>query len=141
MSKVVHAKPVWGWSVVLLSTLLLSPVAGTAALQALLAQASAAAAAQPATGGSSSQPASAALLTAPCRSDDEWALRLRAQNDRPLTLRFDTQPDVVAVLVPARSVLLVPDEDAASAVSFALAAFGLPPLPLNAATPPRAPPA
>ncbi len=142
MSKILHAKPAWGWSVVLLSTLLLSPVAGTAALQALLlAQTQAAvpqtpASAGPNTGGQ--QPVVPSAQIAPRRADEGWMLRLRAQGARPFTLRLDAHPDVIAVLVPARTVLFVPDE-AARAPRIPVA-FAPPSFRPRTDAPPRAPP-
>ena len=128
MSKVVHPKPVWGWSVVLLSTLLLSPTAGAAALHAL-AQAYAASLtdALPQRGSSA--------VPAPRRVEDEWALRARSQ--RPLSLRLDTHPDTVAILLPSQTVLLIPDD------APVLHAPSDDPAPIScprAATPSRAPP-
>lgn len=148
MSKVVHAKPVWGWSHVLLSTLLLAPGASTAALHAalLLAQvqtAPAPLARVPAAPAPTPGPA-AETVAAPRRADDEWAQRLRVQDSRSLTLLGGptgfAPSDTLAILVPARLVVLVPDEGDAprgfapsSAPRARAAAF-------DAATPPRAPP-
>lgn len=140
MSKVVHVKPVWGWSLVLLSTLLLAPGAGTAALHAALllaAQAQTAAPRAPAPPSSTTAETSAA----PRRADDEWTQRLRAQSSRPLTLRLTgfAQPDTLAVLVPARQVVLVPDEGDAPAKFTPLSESRVTEA-FDAATPPRAPP-
>ena len=136
MSKsIMHAKPVWGWSVFLLSTLLLSPTAGTLTLH-VLAQAYAAASQTPAPG----QTAAAAHVTpgnTARRSDEEWT-RLRARGERPLLLRWDTQPDTVAILLPAHTVLLVPDE---GTLQYAPAPTTVPVTAPDTAAPSRAPPA
>jgi hypothetical protein len=65
-------------------------------------------------------------------------VRLRVHGARPFTLRLDAHPDVVAILVPARAVLLVPDDGAPVAVASAPVWLPVPPCP--AATAPRAPP-
>ncbi len=148
MSKVVHAKPVWGWSLVFLSTLLLAPGASTAALHAaLLLAAQAQTAAAPPLARVPAPPTAPAAETsaAPRRADDEWAQRLRAQSARPLLslLRLTgfAQPDTLAVLVPARQVLLVPDEgDAPKRFAPSSAPRAARVAALDAATPPRAPP-
>ena len=136
MSKsIMHAKPVWGWSVFLLSTLLLSPTAGTLTLHAL-AQAYATASQTPAP----RLPAAAASTTfenSPRRSDEEWT-RLRARGERPLLLRLDTQPDTIAILLPAHTVLLVPDEGTLQYVTDTAAVSVTAP---DTTAPSRAPPA
>lgn len=153
MSRIVHAKPVWTWSLVLLSALLLPAAAGTAAFQAalLLAAATSAqtssAAAQPvplpASGGSDTNPAapSGLLQPAPRRADDEWPQRLRARSARPLRF-LGARPDtgaLFAVLVPARAIVFVPDEHA---VPVFRTAAGRAPFaaPLSPVRVPRAPP-
>ncbi len=131
MGKLVHRKPVWGWSVVLLSTLMLSsPQAATALLHALAQAASAAEA--------GSRGTTAAPLPLPRRFEEKDALA--ARSERPLTLRLDAEPDPdLSFVVPARAVLLVPD-DALSLAPLPApsdAAFSRP----VAAAAPRAPPA
>ena len=136
MSKVVHRKPVWGWGVVLLSTLLLSPVAANALLAALAAQQ-----ASPSLAKGASAPGVASATSSPRRADDEDALRAAARGDRPLTLRLDTQhPDAaaVALVFSSQTILLVPDDVPAVR---APAPGTAPRLCSHAATPPRAPPA
>jgi len=152
MSKVVHAKPVWGWSLVLLSTLLLAPGASTSALHAaLLLAAQARTAAAPASS-SARLPAPAPPAGTPNaqtpdaarRADDEWTRRLRAQSSRPLTLldlTGNAQPETLAVLVPARQVVFVPDEGDAPAGFAPSSAPRSRSAAFDAATPPRAPPA
>ena len=128
MSKVVHPKPVWGWSVVLLSTLLLSPTAGVVALRAL-AQAYAASL-------TDALPQSGQSSASPRRADDAWVRRARNQGPL-LSLRLDTHPDTVAILWPSQTVLLVPDD-----APVLHAPSDAPPLisSVRAATPSRAPP-
>lgn len=106
VSKVVHPKPVWGWSVVLFSTLLLSPTAATALWHAF---------AQTAVAVSSVEvPISRQTVAdaqTPRRTDDETAALRAARAERPRTLRLDTQPDTFVVFFAERGVVLVPDED------------------------------
>lgn len=117
MSKVLHRRPTWGWSVVLLSTLLLSPATAQALMHALHV-----ATAAPV------RTAADAAAEGPRRrgADDEEALlraaRLAAEGEET---RIDPAPEgqesedasgggsaaaPAYVLLPAQTVLLVPDE-------------------------------
>nr|CAA9279413.1 hypothetical protein AVDCRST_MAG63-3442 [uncultured Armatimonadetes bacterium] len=109
MSKIVHRKPVWGWSAVLLSTLLLSPMATATVVQAL------AQAPWLLSGTSSLASGGDAAPRGARRADAEAALRA-ARSERPLTLRLDADPDVVALVVPRRALLLVLVPDDVSAL-------------------------
>jgi hypothetical protein len=131
MGKLVHRKPVLGWSVVLLSTLMLSsPCTATALLYALARAASAAEAGSPGTG--------VAPVPFPRRVEEKDALA--AHSERPLTLRLDAEPDPgLSVVLPARSVLLIPD-DALALAPLPAASDAAPSRPVAAAAP-RAPPA
>lgn len=100
MSKVVHRKPVWGWSVVLFSTLLLSPVAAAALLHAL---------GHVANHGDVTTTRTDPTNQSPRRTGKEDAL-LRSRGEQPRTLRFDTDPDAVAILFSQRAVQRVLDD-------------------------------
>lgn len=125
MSKVVHRKPVWGWSVVLLSTLLLSSPVTAAALLHAIAHASATA----------PNPTGPGAAQTPRRAEGEEVSQTASGE---LPLRLDTLPGSVAVLVASRALLLVPDEAAPGpAPAFSTDA---PVSSAPAATPSRAPP-
>ena len=131
MGKLVHRKPVWGWSVVLLSTLLLSssPTTAAAMLHAL-AQAASLAEASVVPG------ATRSVDPSPRRTKERDALAA-ARGEQPLRLRLDTEPDTIVLVFPALSLLLAPDDDAPLAPS-AAASNAAPSLPI-AATAPRVP--
>jgi len=133
MSRFTHRQPVWGTiSVVLLSALFLSPMTGAALLHALaldavwhLAEARSQATPQPVTNGehpAAPQPQAVSPATAPRRTseEDEDALRRATDELREQLrqLRFPRDPDIAAhrlaaealvVVLPTRTVLLVPD--------------------------------
>jgi hypothetical protein len=133
MSRLTHRQPVWNWGtfgVVLLSTLLLSPVAGTALWHALFAAEYAPQQTAPVSRGQQQAAAQAPRRVSP----DEEALRAAARNGQLRAIRLDTDPDhpgeaTIALVVPTRTLLLVSDE--------ATVASGLPPR-LEAASPPYA---
>jgi len=122
MSRLAHRQPVWNWGtlgVVLLSTLLLSPVAGNALWHALFtaeAQASAAAAssASPQKPSQSAPPSAGSLRRV---SPDEEALLAAAKSGMLRAIRLDTDPEhpgagAIAFVVPTRTLLLVSHESA-----------------------------
>ena len=133
VGKLVHRKPVRGWGVVLLSTLLLSssPTAATALLHAL-AQAAGfsgnAFAAVPAASGS------VVASSSPRRAEEKAARITRSER----LLRLDIEPDA-ALVFPARGVLLVPDEDTGPRVLLSAISEPVPSRPI-VPTSPRAPP-
>lgn len=111
-----------------MSTLLLSPMAATVVLHAL------AQAAQ-----TVPVPGAEARSTAqtPRRADDEDALRAAAGDAETFTLRLDTDPDRIALLFRAQTVLLVPDDAPLTHVPTSAALFRARAV---SATAPRAPP-
>jgi hypothetical protein len=130
MSKVVHRKPVWGWGVALLSTLLLtSPMAASALLHAL-AHASTNLSQQ-------AFPNATAAHESPRRAEDESLAA--AESERPHEQRLDPEPDALAAVVrPCRALVFVPDDAAPKAArdaSFAVRS------PLLSSVSSRAPPA
>jgi hypothetical protein len=161
MSAYRHRQPIWSWSsVVLLSTLLLSPVAATTLLRAALSQTlphNLAALAVPTDADGKAAPTRTDSGTLPRRaSDEEEALRraaARAGQLRAVRLDDDpyhpdqpTTPDhalVVALIAPARAAVSVPDT-ALTPAAAPTRALGDAPLPTGHAartSSPRAPPA
>lgn len=122
MSRFAHRQPVCNWStlgVALLSTLLLSPAAGTALWHALFQgaplQRLSAQERQPVP----TPERQTDQRQAPARrvSPEEETLRRAAESGQLRAIRFDTDPDypeaaTVALVVRSRGVLLVPDDGA-----------------------------
>lgn len=132
MSKIVHRQPVWGWSVALLSTLLLSPVATATLLHALARTMPTPVANATAGSRNPAAPASSRRTTG-----DENALRRAVRDGAIHTLRLDGH--AVAVVFAHQDVCLVPDDNE-TRVFFSAPAKGFSARSLSQ-TPPRAPPA
>jgi hypothetical protein len=156
MSKFSHRQPIWTWSsVVLLSTILLSPVTANTLLRAL-------AQTLPQQNAGTSTPADAgrtaadnrgantpapAEQRAPRRTADEGeAIRAAARIRQLRAIRFDDDPEqpasaaTLAFVLPERSVLSIPDDDALASL-FAADPVAPPRAGALRDTPPRAPPA
>jgi hypothetical protein len=154
MSKFSHRQPIWTWSsVVLLSTLLLSPVTANTLLRAFaqtLPQQNAGAN-TPADAGRTADnrgtTPTPAEQQAPRRSTDEGEnIRAVARIRQLRAIRLDDDPEhpaaaaTLAFVLPERSVLSIPD-DAALASLFAADPVAPPRAGALRDTPPRAPPA
>jgi hypothetical protein len=147
MSKFSHRQPVWTWSsVVILSTLLLSPVATSALLRTLaqaLPQNFGAWTNVPTPEGTPPE-RNTASQTPPRRSvEEEEALRAAARSGQVRAVRLDSDPDnadaAIALFFPSRAIVRLPDTGATAA------RYRWDASPLfstwRIAAPPRAPPA
>jgi hypothetical protein len=123
MSKFSHRQPVWTWSsVVLLSTLLLSPVATNTLLRALAhalpQNAGTWGSAPPAPEGTPAEQRQerASESQSPRRgTDEEEALRAAARNGQVRAVRLDSDPDSpdeFALFAPTRVLVRLPDAPA-----------------------------
>jgi hypothetical protein len=98
MSRIVHRQPVWTWSLVLLSTLLLTPSTAAVVLAALR-QASVA-----------TLPTQTALSPRRATTQEEEALKAAAQSGRLKVVRLEpATQNTLAVLTPVRVTVALPE--------------------------------
>lgn len=106
MSRIVHRKPTWTWSLVLLSTLLLTPSTAAVVLAALR-QANVALA-----------PAETLQPVAPRRAttEEEEALKAAAQSGRLKLVRLEptAETQTLAILAPTRLTIALPEQPSAA---------------------------
>lgn len=106
MKRIVHRQPAIGWSLVLLSTLLLTPSATSALLGALRQAAMV-------------QPAREAVSSAPRRAPEDEALEAAARSGQLRVIRLEPAPEreeigaAYAVLVPTRTLVAVVEGESA----------------------------
>ena len=99
MSRIVHRQPVWTWSLLLLSTLLLTPSTAAVVLAALR-QANVAT-------------VPAATVSAPRRAttEEEEAIKAAAQSGRLKLVRLEpgAEQNALAILTPTRVTVVLPE--------------------------------
>ena len=104
MSRIVHRQPIWTWSLVLLSTLLLTPSTAAVVLAALR-QASVATA-----------PVETSVAPRRATTEEEDAIRAAAQSGRLKLVRLEpaAEQSTLAILTPLRATIALPELPAES---------------------------